>query len=229
MTARVDQQLYDYLADGLDRLVIEYAGLNGMLDVRKYDDLPEEEVDPFYEHLSQIRDDYGSREAQLKSPPAAYLISMGVLKPRTWLVHRTKKPCFGEFDRGTTIRGLHLATWKSHKTKVKSRSANLSPSLSLARRVWGFAFFPEDIDASETQESYGDNVIFFQSDQGVVVEHLTDEEKQIIFPVGADYNHVCGAYEDPSSSRVVFTAPDGSVMRARDCQEAVEYLRRRIR
>jgi len=222
MTRTIADELFDYLAHGLDEVAREYADANN-IPVNTPEELRKvKESFHGQEYIHEARREYENNDTAYDAPPYLFMWPQGIIKPGTWLVHLTKSKCFSGFDRGTRIKRLHLATWSKRKIKVTSRSVNLSPSLPFEKRVWGFAFFPGEADmvtTGEDPEKYGTNFVIFQCDLGVGVEHQTDEEEQIVFPIGADYNHVCGTTDFEKGCLYV----DG--LRFESFVDAVKHLR----
>jgi len=112
--------------------------------------------------------------------------------PGTWFAHFTCEPGgFHAFDRGTTMDGLHLSTWKRRKDPANCKR-NLPDAIGIAEVVFGFAF--DAATAARNQRGYGhkygDHVVLFQCDCAVIAYHDGDEETQAIFPICAEYNVV---------------------------------------
>lgn len=112
--------------------------------------------------------------------------------PGSWFAHFTREPGgFREFDRGTTIEGMHLSTWSSHKSTANCKT-NLSQDIGVYDVVFGFAV---DLNTAIRQQpryaqQYGPNVVVFQCDCAVIAYHDGDEDYQAIFPICSEYNVV---------------------------------------
>lgn len=108
----------------------------------------------------------------------------------TWFIHFTNAS-FEAFDRGTTLDGIHLSTWKKRKDLAKC-STNLADDQGLYDVVFGFAFdtdnLPRKRDVIAAADKYGRNAVLFQCDCAVEAYHDGDDEDQAIFPVCSEYN-----------------------------------------
>jgi hypothetical protein len=129
------------------------------------------------------------------APAYLYFGEVVQLPPGAWLVHFTKAD-FASFDRGTTLEGLALSTWKRSKDEVDCER-NLSGELGPFEIVYGFAYDPEGSgNWADRARGYGYSVLFFQTDCAVSAWHWGDQEQQVIFPLCTEYNVHTGTYGD---------------------------------
>lgn len=135
-------------------------------------------------------DPYGS--------PAYLMLDQAVaLPPKTWCVHFTNADVFRAFDRGATLEGLHLSTWKREKTFVDCDRNMVLEQVGPFEIVWGFAFEASMFEGWVKSDNYrvksrkyGKNAILFQTDCAVRAWHHGDEEWQVIFPLCSERNLV---------------------------------------
>lgn len=133
------------------------------------------------------------RDAPLEVPPSYFFDNPVALPAGTWLIHHGKAP-FAKFDRGATMDRLQLSTW--YKEPQRASDKNTDDELGLYDRVFAFAFLAEEDPCVRRQtgkptprcDRYGPYLILFQSDAAVSVWHPGDQEDQVIFPVGTEYN-----------------------------------------
>lgn len=116
------------------------------------------------------------------------------MPPGTWCVHFTNAAPFHAFDRGATLQGLHLSTWRKEKTFVDCKKNLDWDNVGIYDVVFGFAFTANSVSKSSLFErarrKYGRNAILFQVDCGVEAYHHGDEERQVIWPLCAEKNLV---------------------------------------
>lgn len=114
-----------------------------------------------------------------------------ILPAKTWLIHFTDEDPFDAFDRGTTVEGMALSTWKRVKVKGDCKR-NLSDDLGLVEYVYGFAMtaYWKGFHLDSYSRKYGKNAVLFQCDVAVEATHFGDEEDQAIFPICSEYNVV---------------------------------------
>jgi len=144
----------------------------------------------------------------------------------TWFAHFTREPGgFHAFDRGTTIEGLHLSTWKARKDRANCQK-NLSPDIGVGEVVFGFAF--EAANAARNQgvygRKYGDNVLLFQCDCAVIADHDGDDETQAIFPICAEYNVV--PFASTGGRGLLAETERGEDIEFDNLKDALDYVQR---
>lgn len=120
-----------------------------------------------------------------------------MLPDGTWLIHFTNESPFRAFDRGSSIEGLHLSTWR--KIKQRADCTNNLSSDAFAEVVFGFAFEADISNVRWYGKKYGRNAVLFQCDCAVSVTHYGDQEDQVIFPICSEYRviPIYGALEEP--------------------------------
>ncbi len=138
------------------------------------------------------------------SPPYLTLNDAKKLPESQWLVHFTDASVFKAFDRGATLEGLHLSTWRRAKTFVQCPKNLDWESLGIYDVVFGFAYRAEEFTGQRgmaklaaRQKIYGDTTLLFQSDCAVEAYHSGDEEWQAVFPLCSERNLVpfsCDTY-----------------------------------
>jgi len=116
-----------------------------------------------------------------------------VLPKGTWLVHFSSK-YFSQFKYGSNYERLHLSTWFIKKHKVKSN--NLS----------------DEIGAAE---------VVFQCDMAVEAYHTSDGYRQVIFPLGSEYN-VIDLSEVYSNGNIDVELSGGDVIRVDSVSEVID-------
>jgi hypothetical protein len=126
------------------------------------------------------------RNQESDCPSYLMFLRAAALSKGSWLAHFSKK-YFSQFELGSTYERLHLSTWFKEKSIVGSK--NLSDEIGVAEIVFGFAF---NVDLWEQiiwhGHRYGKYVKLFQCDMAVEAYHIGDNSKQVIFPLGSEYN-----------------------------------------
>lgn len=202
--SEVQGWLYDYLKTDVDPydfqfMVSEWVeehpdeAAAGEYDLgTMYDDLTPDEQTNFTEWLKDKLPSL-EREDALSVPAYVALHAQRKLPAGTWLVHFTNEPGgFDEFDRGTTIDGMHLSKWVSQKTFADCK-VNLSTDGGIGDVVFGFAFEADSVPQHHVRayaRKYGENIVLFQCDCAVLAYHDGDQEYQAIFPICSEYNVV---------------------------------------
>lgn len=123
----------------------------------------------------------------VESPAYLTLHARQEMPEGTWLIHFSRSP-FKVFDRGTTLRGMHLSTWKREREYVDCKR-NLKGGIF--ESVFGFAYEAETRRTHSLirmGSQYGDYCVLFQCDAGVLAYHDGDAEDQVIFPLCSEYN-----------------------------------------
>jgi hypothetical protein len=161
---------------------------------------------------------------------AAYLTFDEVSKmPKgTWGIHFTHQEPFDSFERGITLEGLHLSTWRKEKVQADC-GKNLTEDIGPYEHVWIFAFealrHPQGRVADPVNygiNKYGKNAVLFQTDGAVRAWHPGDEEYQLIFPACSEYN-VVPLYE-PYYGHVGCTLRGGEEVLFPTVTELIKYL-----
>lgn len=170
-----------------------------MAKIEFVDDLDERQLAHFTRFAEEHGPPYAAQHMGAEAPAYVYFSDVRPLPPGTWLVHFTEAS-FASFDRGTTIYGLALSTWKREKDVVDCER-NLSSDIGLAEVVYGFAYRAEGRERLgphsplASAASLGPNVLFFQTDCAVAAYHEGDMEEQVIFPLCTEYNVHVGTYD----------------------------------
>lgn len=116
------------------------------------------------------------------------------LSAGSWLIHHSNSD-FYTFDRGALWE--YIAYSNLVRQLARPTSKNLDDGISLYERVYGFAFTPEHNECIRGEgifrcpingPKYGRNILLFQSYAAVEAYHSGDEEYQVIFPIGSEYN-----------------------------------------
>ena len=125
-------------------------------------------------------------------PPKFFFSHATALPKGTWLVHHSPSN-LSEFDRGATYEWLGLSTQK--KVKVKVGSKNTDDEIAIGERVYVFGFQPHNDPAISRfglplSSQYGDEWHLLRTDAAVEAYHSGDEQTQVIFPAGSEYDLV---------------------------------------
>lgn len=141
------------------------------------------------------------REDPTSVPPKFTFSDARPLPEGTWLIHHSDA-YIDEFDRGATFERLGLSTWFTEKQR--SGKLNLDDELSPIERVYVFAFEPKNDPAISRfglplASGYGENWYLFRSDAAVAAYHNDDEQWQVIFPAGTEYD-LMRVYIDDSAT-----------------------------
>lgn len=176
--------------DPYDFSYLVYEWLGGGED-KEVEELSDAERARFSTWLKYKRDyvmqHYGGPGAAGRLP--AYIFFDGVrrMPAGSWLIHFSRAE-FTSFERGTTLEGLAISTWKKTKDVADCRT-NLTRDIGLFDVVWGFALdVKRRFDWSDLSRNYGPNVVIFQTDCAVSAYHTSDEQEQAIFPLCSEYN-----------------------------------------
>lgn len=142
-----------------------------------------------------------------------------VLPKGTWLVHFSSK-YFSQFKYGSNYERLHLSTWFIKKHKVKSN--NLSDEIGAAEVVFGFAFDTDQMNRIICHgHRFGKHVKLFQCDMAVEAYHTSDGYRQVIFPLGSEYN-VIDLSEVYSNGNIDVELSGGDVIRVDSVSEVID-------
>jgi|SRR5271166_387177 len=144
------------------------------------------------------------------------------LSKGSWLVHFSRESFVGGFDRGTSLRGLHLSTWRTNK-ELADCSRNLDEeNIGTGEVIFGFAFDVTRRNVlSYGRHRYGSKIVIFQCDCAVDAYHDGDEEYQAIFPICSEHN-VIGVYGSEYDQLLVETV-GGSEIEFHSLEEIIEY------
>jgi len=130
------------------------------------------------------------REDPTSVPPKLTFSDARALPEGSWLIHHSDA-YLDEFGQGATYDRLGLSTWFTEKQR--SGKLNLDDELSPIERVYVFAFTPKNDPAISRfglpmASGYGENWYLFRSDAAVLAYHNDDEQWQVIFPAGSEYD-----------------------------------------
>jgi hypothetical protein len=198
--------LVDYLNTGLDPYDIpqwyvkewgEEEGIEGVDEDTHVDSLEPDQFEAYKKWLlARDRGSDWAKDEPFESAPYLHFSNAKALPDKTWCIHFTKATPFSAFDRGATLEGLHLSTWRRKKVSVDC-DINLNFGLDVGpyEVVFGFAFEAREFVASPSKTAtarrkYGDHAILFQVDCGISAWHSGDNEQQVIFPLCSEYNLV---------------------------------------
>jgi len=183
-----------------DLLLDEYADQTGidLPEDDRYELLEDEKFRRKFERWILDNDMIPTLQRQEPSAvPARYWFGEPErLPPGTWLTHHSDES-FYEFDRGSTPEYLGHTGGGNVSRAERLSGKNLSDEISYYERVYGFAFLAkqdECIDrrgecgCSGRRPKYGENILLFQCDSAVMAHHYADDELQVIFPIGTEYN-----------------------------------------
>ena len=189
--------LYEYLKIEIDpydfgHYVRDWAEETGakVVDDAITGDLSEDQVKLFEEWLIDNRKADEYLEQDPAGAPAYLTLKRPTKTPKgTWAIHYTNEGVFESFEYGATIPRLALSTWWKEKEKVKCPQ-NLTDELGIYEYVYIFAFEATRYSLSTGSGKYGKNAVLFQTDAGVLADHIGDEEYQLIVPACSEYNVV---------------------------------------
>lgn len=186
-------------------------------------DLKKDQVEDFKRWLidhDKAADWLGSGDV-FYAPAYLFFSEVEKMPKGTWGIHFTNEP-FKAFDRGATLEGLALSSWKKEKAKAQCPK-NLSDDLGTFEYVFGFAFDATGHDVlSAGRKKYGKNAVLFQTDAGVLVYHSGDEEYQLIFPICSEYNVI--PLFLGSGKIVIPTQDDKEEVEFDSLEEVLEYV-----
>lgn len=203
--SHIQQWLYDYLKTEVDPYdfnfaIADWIDKEGITDDGvpyaeptevQPADLTQEQLKAFTKWIKSSGEaELYTREMPFESPAYLTLHAKEMLPAGSWFMHFTNEPSFEHFDRGATIDGLHLSTWKKRKD-LANCSRNLLEDQGLAEVVFGFAYSMSGADMADVSRGlhkYGRHMLVFQCDCAVEAYHDGDEEYQSIFPVCSEYN-----------------------------------------
>lgn len=235
----IQQELFDYLNTDLDpydfapSYLGEWAaemGIDGVDSESEIDSLSPGQVASFVQWLRAThkpeewvtQDPYGS--------PAYLTMTMPRKMPKgSWLIHFTKASPFNVFNQGTTLEGLHLSTYRKEKVPVNNRKKNLSEDIGSFERVYGFAYDAKTRDVVRHGSlGYGKNAVLFQSDFAVKAYHSGDEEDQVVFPIGSEYNAIplfvdVGDFETSDDGELIGKTESGEEVSFRSLDEVIKH------
>lgn len=226
--------LYDWLSRGIDPfdfplyLITDWAEENeiqGIEDGTYFDELTAAQQADYKAWLEGEIPRLMHNDP-MEMPASVVLHAKRKPPPGTWFAHFTRESGgFHAFDRGTTIEGLHLSTWKERKDFADCKK-NLSPDIGVREVVFGFAF--EAAEAARAQgaygRKYGDNILLFQCDCAVIAEHDGDDETQAIFPICAEYNVV--PFRSTGGRGLLGETENGEDIEFDSLTDALNYVRR---
>ena len=147
-----------------------------------------------------------------------------LLPAKTWLIHFTNEAPFDAFDRGATLDGLALSTWRKEKIKADCRK-NLTDELGSFDYVYGFAMtaYWKGFNLHSYSSKYGKNAVLFQCDVALEATHFGDEEKQVIFPICSEYNMV-PLWNVRDGLRIRFEDSDDDGLEFDTLQNLIDYI-----
>lgn len=164
--------------------------------VVQVDDLDDEERARFAKWLQTARADSRltplqeeRRDDPLGVPSYLYFEDAKPLGKNAWCVHFTRHQ-FTSFERGATLEMLGLSTHWKQKANASCK-VNLDDSIGLYERVFGFAFSAaaeRSIFWRDKGRKCGKRAVLFQTDAAVIAYHVTDDERQVIFPLCSERN-----------------------------------------
>lgn len=157
----------------------------------------------------------------IMAPAYLFFTDVKKLPTGTWCLHFTRANAFDVFEKGTTLDGLALSTWKREKAVVDCEK-NLGEDIGSAEVVFGFAFTADTRDVLARGSKYGMNAVLFQIDGGVRAWHIGDEENQVIFPLCSEYNVIPMA--DPRPGDIRIETEGGEEMVFGSIQDVIKYV-----
>ena len=143
-------------------------------NAKNLEDIPKELRSDFISWFEEYGDYYGYKPASQENP-SAYMKPIRRLKPNEWLIHFTDqnpmKIVKNGFTVGSNWYSLHLTRNRSENTRLTSQGP------------FAFAFLAESEEWFDTGDSgaYGADAVIFQCSSGILVDHLTDVQEQVIF------------------------------------------------
>lgn len=154
-------------------------------------------------------------------PAYLYFSEVSKLPIGTWCVHFTHADAFDVFEKGTTLDGLALSTYKREKDVVDC-GKNLTQDIGTAEVVFGFAFTADMRNVLSHGRKYGNNAVLFQTDGGVRAWHVGDEEYQVIFPLCSEYNVI--PMFDPRPGNITIATEGGEGAEFQSLEEVIQYV-----
>lgn len=184
-------------------------------DYRDLDELDDEERAAFAKWLAKsdaMRLEL--REVPHEVPAYVFFRDAKALGENAWCVHFTNAQAFDAFDRGANLAMLALSTHYRRKETARC-DVNLDDETPIEDRVYAFAYPAKDVSTPEGAargwRRYGRNAVLFQTDAAVSAFHITDKERQALFPVCSERNLHAVRFED---DRVVLLGRDGQDVQA---------------
>ena len=223
LSTDVDPYDFGYLTD--DWIKEEGNDIPGqVLPTGSYpEDMTPEQLKAFTKWLKNGKLEEVLHNNDTDTPAYLTLHAKTKLPAGAWFIHFTNAR-FDAFDRGSTIEGLHLSTWKTRKDLAQC-STNLSDTQGLYDVVFGFAFdvdnLPRARDVRYASKKYGRNAVVFQCDCAVEAYHDGDNEYQSIFPVCSEYNVHPISFDD---NGIHIERDDGEVETFETLSEAIDYI-----
>lgn len=157
----------------------------------------------------------------IMTPAYLYFNEVKKLPTGTWCIHFTNADAFDVFEKGTTLDGLALSTWKREKDAVDCEK-NLTNDIGSAECVFGFAFTADERNVIAKGQKYGKNAALFQVDGGVRAWHIGDEEYQVIFPLCSEYNVI--PLLEPHRDRIVIETEGGEEAVFGSIEDVIRYV-----
>lgn len=227
----IQSWFYDYLKTEIDpydfgRFIPEWAEDTGVR-LKDVDELTPSDLKPV--KLKKFHDWLVANEKGIEwvgtgdvyAPAYLYFNEVSKMETGSWGIHFTEADPFGVFDRGTTLDGLALSSYKNTKDKVDC-SKNLTDRIGTAEVVFGFSFTADQRNVLSVGRKYGQNAVLFQTDGAVRAWHIGDEEYQMIFPLCSEYNVI--PMFDPRPGDIRIETEDGGEMTFKSLDEVIAYV-----
>lgn len=183
-------------------------------DYRDLDELDDEERAAFAKWLAKNDDAMRLELLEIPHEVPAYVFfrDAKTLGENAWCVHFTNAKAFDAFDRGANLKTLALST--HYPPETAHCNINLDDEIPIEERVYAFAYPAKDVSTPEGAargRRYGRNAVLFQTDAAVSAFHITDRERQALFPVCSERHLHAIRFE---AARVVLLGRDGQDVRA---------------